>query len=214
MPSTLVSLSELKAYLGVTGSQDDLRIASAASNASAMAERDTGRVFAVSSNVTRRYSTDGQAMLVVHDRPYDDSSRTVTLGGVAQDEGTNVWFLPDRRNGDVTAAVQLRHFDTGRPDWYKGYPNWFDANLDSPRYLVSGAPNNLVITGVEGHPVLPGDVHQAVLELAAFLYWNEKSGASGFVQTPQGDQVELGEYPQSYRDMVRNWRIRTAVSLV
>jgi hypothetical protein len=58
---------------------------------------------------------------------------------------------------------------------------------------------------------LPLDVHQAVLELAAFLYWRERSGASGTVQTPQGDLIELGEYPEAYRSMVRNWKIRTAV---
>ena len=206
----LVTLTELKDYLGVTGTQDDQRIASAASNASIMAERDTGRTFAVASNVTRRYSTDGQASFIVHDRPYSDSSRTVSLNGVTLTDG--FWFIPDRRNGDVTARIQLRHFDqTG--DWYKVDPQWWDKNLDGPRYSM-GSPNDLVIVGVEGHPVLPPDVHQGVLELAAYLYWNEKSGASGFVQTPQGDQVELGEYPQAYQNLVRNWRIRTAVASV
>lgn len=207
----LVTLTELKAYLGVTGSQDDTRIASAASNASIMAERDTGRVFAVTSNVTRRYSTDGQSSLTIHDRPYSDSSRTITLQGATVTEGDSVWFLPDRRNGDVSVTIQLRHFDTSRAEWYKQDPYWFDKNLDSPRWW-SGSPNDLVIQGVEGHPTLPLDVHQAVLELAAYLYWRERSGASGFVSTPQGDQVELGEFPQAYRDMVRNWRIRTAVA--
>lgn len=210
----LVTLTELKDYLGVTGTADDLRIASAASNASIMAERDTGRVFAVSSNVTRRYSTDGQASLVIHDRPYSDPARTVSLGGAALVENTSVWFLPDRRNGAVSVTVQLRPFDRSRPDWYKAYPNWFDANLDSPRWYASGTPNDLVISGVEGHPSLPLDVKQAVLELAAFLYWQAKSGASGFVQTPQGDQVELGDYPQAYKDMVRDWKIHTAVASV
>lgn len=208
----LVTLTELKDYLGVTGTQDDLRIASAASNASIMAERDTGRVFAVTSNVTRRYSTDGQSSLTIHDRPYSDSSRTVTLDGATQVEGSGVWFLPDRRNGDVSVTIQVRHYDrTG--DWYKADPQWWDKNLDRRRY-TNGTPNDLVITGVEGHPTLPPDVRQGVLELAAYLYWNEKSGASGFVQTPQGDQVELGEYPQAYQNLVRNWRIRTAVATV
>jgi hypothetical protein len=207
---TLVSLDELKAYLGVTGNQEDVRIASAASNASAMAERDTGRTFAVASNVTTRYSTDGQASIIVHDRPYSDPARTVTLGGADTVEGSGVWFLPDRRNPDVSVTVQLRHYDYGRWDWYKVDSGWWDKNLDRRPYAL-GTPNDLVITGVVGHPNLPDDVHQAVMELAAFLYWNEKSGASGFVQTPQGDQVELGEYPESYQRMVRNWRIRTAV---
>jgi hypothetical protein len=202
---TLVSLDEVKAYLGVTGNQDDVRIASAASNASAMAERDTGRIFAVASHVTT-----GAASIVIHDRPYLDEDRTVTLSGATTTEGSGVWFLPDRRNPDVSVTAQLRHFDMGRADWYKADPDWWDKNLDTINYTAS-TPNDLVITGVVGHPNLPDDVHQGVLELAAFLYWNEKSGASGFVQTPQGDQVELGEYPQSYQNLVRNWKIRTAV---
>jgi hypothetical protein len=206
----LVTLDELKVHLKVTGTADDLLIASAASNASIMAERDTGRTFAVTSNTTRRYSTDGQASIVIHDRPYSDPARTVTLNGATVTEGSGVWFLPDRRNQDVTTTVQLRHYDTSRADWYKADPQWFDKNLDHPRY-AQGSPNDLVIEGVVGHPAITPDVRQAVLELAAFLYWNAKAGASGFVQTPQGDQVELGEYPESYRLMVKNWRIRTAV---
>jgi hypothetical protein len=68
----LVTLDELKSYLGVTGTADDLRIASAASNASIMAERDTGRIFAVASNVTTRYSTDGQSSPVLRLVPRRD----------------------------------------------------------------------------------------------------------------------------------------------
>lgn len=208
----LVTLTELKDYLGVPGTADDLRIASAASNASAMAERETGRIFAVASNVTHRYSTDGQASIVIHDRPYDDATRVVSWNGATLTEGDSVWFLPDRRNQAVSATVQIRQYDTSRADWYKADPNWFDKNLDRPRY-PNGTPNDLVITGTVGHPTLAPDVKQAVLELAAYLYWNTKAGASGFVQTPQGDQVELGEYPESFRIMVRNWRIRTAVAM-
>ncbi len=207
----LVTLTELKDYLRVTSTTDDLRIASAASNASIMAERDTGRTFAVTSNTTRTYSTDGQSSFVIHDRPYTDTTRTVTLTGATVTEGSGAWFLPDRRNQAVTTTIQLRHYDTSRSDWYKADPQWFDKNLDSRRW-PAGQPNDLVITGVVGHPQLPLDVFQGVLELAAYLYWNEKSGASGFVQTPQGDQVELGQYPEAYQRMVRNWRIRTAVA--
>jgi hypothetical protein len=209
---SLPTSSELKAYLGITGSQDDARIAAAVVSAIGMAERDTGRVFSVSSNVTRYYSTDGQSSLVVHDRPYSDSTRVVTLSGVTQTEGTNVWFIPDRRNGEVTATIQLQHYDTSRPGWYKTDPYWFDKNLDHWRGYGS-TPNDLAITGVEGHPDVTDDVHQGMLELAAFLYWHERGGASGFVQTPQGDQVELSsDYPEAYQQLVRNWRIRTAVS--
>lgn len=210
----LVTLNEVKAYLGVTGTQDDARIAAVASNASIMAERDTGRIFAVSSNVTTRYSSDGQASITIHDRPYNDATRVVTVGGATVTDGTGYWLLPDRRNQDVSVTIQLRYYDRSVDDWYKADRGWFDKNLDSPWHQAI-TPNDVVIVGTVGHPTLPPDVKQAVLELAAYLYWRERSGASGIVNTPQGDQVELSSnYPEAYQQMVRNWRIRTAVSSV
>lgn len=207
----LVSLAELKGYLGITGTQDDSLIASVASNASIMVERDTGRVFAVSSNVTRRYSSNGQASLVIHDRPFVDGSRVVTLSGITRTEGTDVWFLTDRRNGDITVTIQLRYFDTTGA-WYKNDPDWFSKNLD--RYpFAYGAPNDLVIVGVEGHPVLPLDVFEWTRKLAALLYWQAKSGASGFVQTPTGDELDLTDQrPPGYARFVNDWKIHTAVA--
>ena len=77
MAPPLVSLADLKTYLGLTGTADDSLIASCASNASIMVERDTGRVFAVSSNVTRKYSSNGEASIVIHDRPVTDTTRPV-----------------------------------------------------------------------------------------------------------------------------------------
>ena len=139
----------------------------------------------------------------------------VTLGGVTQVDGTGYWLLPDRRNQDISTTIQLRYYDTSRPDWYKANPNWFDANLDSPRFLAgTGTPNDLVLVGVEGHPVTPPDVKQAVLELAAWLYWRAKGGASSFSETLTGTEVDLSLLPQSYQVMVQNWRIRTAVASV
>ena len=215
MTIPIVSLDEIKTYLGKTGTDDDVLIASIASNASAMAEADTGRYFSVQSNVTTRYSTDGQASLVIHDRPYNDATRTVTVNGVTYTENTNVWFLPDRRNQDVVTTVQLRYYDTSTPNWYKVSSNWFDANMDSPRFaIVAGIPNDLVIVGTVGHPVMPGDVKAAVLELAAWLYWRSKGGASSYAETLTGTDVDLSLLPMSYQLMVRNWEIRTAVAAI
>lgn len=209
--STMPTTSDMKTFLGITGSQDDTLIGQMLTDAIGKAERDTGRRFAAASNVTTRYSTDGQASLIVHDRPYTDSSRTVTLGGVTQTEDTNVWFLPDRRDQDISATVQLRYYDRSRGDWYKADPFWFDKNLDSPRW-ASGAPNDLVITGIIGHPFPVDDVVGAIRLLAAWLYWNAKSGASGVVQLPSGESIDLEAEPPRYADFVRNWRIKTAVA--
>jgi hypothetical protein len=213
MAAPLVTIAELKTYLGLTGLAEDGLLASAASNASVQAEQDTGRVFAVTSNVTRVYSSDGQSSLTVHDRPYNDATRVVTWLGTALVEGTNTWFLQDRRNPDVSTTIQLHPYDRGAAGWWRSFPNWFDANLDRPS-RQTGTPNDLSITGTEGHPQLPLDVKQAVTELAALIYYRSKSGASGTVTLPTGEAVELGEQPTGYQRFVDRWRIRTAVSVV
>jgi len=207
----LPTVADLKTYLGITGTQDDALLAQTIVDAVGKAERDTGRTFAAASNVTTRYSTDGQSSLIIHDRPYSDPSRTVTLGGAAMTEGTSVWFLPDRRDQAVTATIQLRYYDRSRPDWYKADPQWFDKNLDNPRYF-SGTPNDLVIAGIGGMPFPHNDVVGAIRLLEAWLYWNAKSGASGVVQLPTGESLDLEAEPPRYQEFVRNWRIRTAVA--
>ena len=214
MTAPLVTLDEIKTYLGKTGTDDDLLIASVASNASAMAEADTGRTFAVTSNVTTYYSTEGQAAVVIHDRPMVDPSRVITLGGATLSEVQDqamVWLLPDRSAPDTSHYCQLRPFTI---EWFVHSFNWFDANMDSPRYRQQGIPNNLKIVGVVGFPVIPGDVKQAVLELAAWLYWRAKGGVSGLAQTLTGTEVDLTLLPMAYQLMVRNWKIQTAVVAV
>lgn len=208
---SLPTVSDLKTYLGITGSQDDALLAQVITDALGKAERDTGRKFATASNTRTTYSTDGQTSLVIHDRPFEDAGRTVTLDGVSMVEGTNIWFLPDRRDQNVTATVQLHPYDTSRADWYKSDPYWFDKNLDRPRARGS-TPNDLVITGVSGHPFPSDDVVGAIRLLEAWLYWNAKSGASGVIQLPTGESLDLEAEPPRYAEFVRNWRIRTAVA--
>ena len=141
-----------------------------------------------------------------------DGHRIFVLDGVTQTEGTNVWFLTDRRNPDVSATIQLRYYDRSW-DWYKADPDWWDKNLDSPRAQIRlGTPNDLVITGTVGHPATPPDVKQAVLELAAWLYWRAKGGVSSFGETLSGTDVDLALLPMAYQVMVRNWKIHTAVA--
>ena len=110
----LPTVADLKTYLGITGSQDDVLLAQTIVDAVGKAERDTGRVFAAASNVRTTYSTDGQASIVIHDRPFTDPSRVVTIDGVTSSEGTNVWFLPDRRDQNISATIQLRYYDRTR----------------------------------------------------------------------------------------------------
>ena len=209
----IVSLAEVKTYLGLVGTGDDQLISSCIVQAEARLERDTGRTFAYSSNVSRTYSTDGQASLVIRDVPaYGSNTRTVTLGGVTLTEGTGYWLLPDRRNPDVSVTIQLRYYDTSRAGWYKADPQWWDKNLDT-LYAHGGTPNDLVISGTEGHALpVPGDVVGMEKVMAALLYWQAKSGASGTVNTPTGETIDLTQDPIGYDQFVRDWKIRTAVA--
>lgn len=208
----LFTTSDLKTFLGLTGTQDDAVLSSIASNASTMLERRTGRVFAYASNVTYVYSLDGQASITIHDRPTTDGSRQVVLDGVTLTEGSDYWLLPDRRNPATSTTIQVRYYDRSRTDWYKASPQWFDRNLDRPDYRrTTMTPNALQITGAVGHQQLPPDVLEAALTLGAFLYWRRKSGASGFVQLPNGAQLDPTSEPDVVRQCIEDWRLRTAV---
>ena len=213
MPS-LPSVTDVKTYLGLTGSSDDALITERLATAISMAERDTGRTISASSNASRTYSTNGEALIGIHDRPFTDASRVITWNGATMVEGTNVWFLQDRRDSNDTTQLQIRVFDTNRWDWYKADPNWFDKNLDNPRLYQGGLPNDLVITGIVGMPFPKQDVVGAILVLTAFLYWRAKSGATGAAFTITGEEVTLAETPPEYQAFVRDWRIHTAVSSV
>jgi hypothetical protein len=212
----IVSLAELKTYLGLVGTGDDQLLETCIVSAQGRIERDTGRVFAYSSNVTRTYSSEGQAAILIRDVPsYASNISTVTLSGATMAPGTGFWLLPDRRNPEVSITLQLRPFDTSRPGWYKASPNWWDANMDSERYAMNlGMPNDVIISGPEGHPNPQGDVVSMHKVMAALLYWQAKSGASGTVSTPTGEVIDLSADPIGYAEFVRVWRARTAVANV
>jgi hypothetical protein len=209
MTYALVSLDELKTYLGIAGTAEDALLASIASNASARAERDTHRAFSVTSNVTRTYSTDGADLIAIRDIPRTDASRVVTKSGSALVEGESYWLIPDPRNPDVSTEMQLRAFTDLGPG-YKSDPLWFDKNLDLAwdKYGRSALPNDLTVEGVEGHPELPLDVRAAILELAGWMYWRSKAGGAGTVQLPTGEDVALTELPPGYAEFVMRWSLR------
>lgn len=206
------TLSELKTYLGLTGSGDDALLQTCINDGTAQAERDTDRVFTYASNTTRDYSTDGNVTVRIVDTPKTDATRVVTLNGVALTETQGYWLLPDRRNPDVSTTIQLAAFNTNRADWFKSDPNWFDKNLDTFWRRYGNIPLDLRTYGFVGHPVWPNDVFEQVRFLSAWFYWRAKSGASGVIQTPTGEEIDLGAEPVSSPVFVRNWRIRTAVA--
>ena len=215
MPPTL---SDLKTYLGLTGSGDDVLLQTCLDAGTAQAERDTGRAFSYSSNQVRDYSTDGQFSVTIADVPKTDSSRVVTLMGATLTEaqtGTGgYWLLPDRRNPAISVTIQLLPYDRSRIDWFKADPQWWDKNLDRLWQRYGTIPLDLRITGFTGHPVWTADVTHEVTFLSAWFYWRAKSGASGVIQTPTGETIDLGAEPVSSPVFIRNWQVRTAVASV
>lgn len=212
---SIVSLAEAKNYMGLTGTQDDQLISGLIPAAEAKMERDTGRVFAYSSNVVRSYSTDGQAMVSIRDVPANGSNtRVVKLNGVTLNQNSGYWMLPDRRNPEVSTQIQLRYFDLSG-SWWLAEPDWFDRNLDNPRFS-QGTPLDLEITGAEGFPTpVPGDVQQMELAVVQLMYYQSKSGASGTVATPTGDLIDLAARdPIGYPEFVARWKTVTAVQSV
>jgi gp6-like head-tail connector protein len=208
------TLSELKTYLGITTSNDDALLTTCIASGTSQAERDTGRTFSYSSNNVRDYSTDGQAVVQITDIPKTDSSRIVTLNGVALTETQGYWLLPDRRNPDISTTIQLAAFDTNRADWFKADPQWWDKNLDTFWRRYGSIPLDLRIASYVGHPTWTSDVFEQVRFLAAWFYWRAKSGASGVIQTPTGEEIDLSTEPSSSPVFKANWRIRTAVANV
>jgi hypothetical protein len=57
-------------------------------------------------------------------------------------------------------------------------------------------------------------VRQAITELAGWLYYRAKAGASGVVTAPNGQTFDLAEYPPTYQRFVAHWRLRTGVGVV
>jgi len=211
---SLPTRSDLKTYLGLTSTTDDALIDQLLPIGLALAERDTGRTFASGSNTTTTYSSNGDALIAIHDRPVSDPSRVVTWqGATLTTTGTsaNAWFLPDRRDQNISTQLQIRPFDTGRADWFKADPMWFDKNLDVRRW-PAGMPNDISITGIIGHPFPRNEVSGGILILDAYLYWRAKSGATGAAFAITGEEVSLAQTPPEYQEFVRTWRVRTAVA--
>ena len=192
----------------------DSYIASLIAPAVAELERLSGRTISASSNVETIYSTDGASALVIHDRPWVDPSRTVTLEGTALTSAQDFWFLPDRRIPNITAMIQLRSF-SGQGEWYKSDPMWWDKNLDywNDRFGSGTQPNNLAITGIIGMPILTDDTWNAIREMTAYLF-RIKDAAGNNTFTPQGVILDLSDLPSVVQQWIGNWQIKTHVAAV
>jgi hypothetical protein len=191
---------------GLTGQWSNAIIGSNIAAASGNLQRWTGRQFEPQGSnlaVTKRFTTNGQAYMVL---PGLVSASSVTLQGTTLEADTTYWLIPDRLNTGVHTAIQLRAF--GRYD-YRSNPEWFDRNLDHPRWFGSTLPNDLAIAGHWGHFPYPPELMHATTVLAGYYTLRSDALLAGTVnRLEQGVIFDLSQLPIEVQNFVDQWRLR------
>lgn len=209
-----VSVQEVRDYLslnapGTDSKYSDATISSNIRSAGWTLEQACGRYFG-QQTLTLKFSTDGRAQMAI---PGLATPTTVTLQGTTLVQDTTYWLLPDDQQTGVFTGIQFRAFrrpGTSR-EWYKGNPEWFDRDLDSPWYpgnygLGGTLPNDLIITGTWGYATIPDPVLLATKALAAWYTLRPDALLSGFRFTPDGNAFDLSKYPAEVFQFINDWK--------
>ena len=197
-------------YLQVTdtsGQWSDGLIGSNITAARGALQRMTGRqIESQGSNtaVIKTFSTHGRSWVTLPGLV----SGTATLSGTDLISGETVHFIPDRMDNSVYIAVQLpsrRSFAD-----YRSHPDWFDRNYDNwlHRGRLWDIPNDLLISGQWGFPVVPTEVLFAWKVLAAYYTKRPESVLGGAALTPSGTEIDMSLLPREVQDFVRDWKLR------
>lgn len=178
-------------------------------DASWFLERATNRIFRDEPTLTLKFTTNGEPAIYV---PGLRTASSVTLSGATLAEDSSYWLIPDVQQSGVSLAVQLRPFNRGQgSNWYLGIPDWFDRNLDSPKwnagYRSSSLPNDLVIAGAWGYTdaTLPEPVRRNTARLAAFYCLRSDALLSGARATESGI-FDLSNLPIEVQEFVASWK--------
>jgi|SRR5436190_17235999 len=171
-------------------------------------ERATGRIFRDETSLTLKFTTNGEAAITI---PGLRTASTVTLQSAALTDGASYWLIPDVQQTGVATGIQFRQFGYGHGDSYLGNPEWFDRNLDNPKYgggsRYGSLPNDLVIAGAWGYTDtnLPEPVRDANTRDAAWLTLRSDALLSGARATDQGI-FDLSSRPTEVQAFVHEWR--------
>lgn len=208
MTAMFVSVQAVREYLslnapGTDSKYSDATIGSNIRSAGWTLEHVTSRLFGdVTKTLT--FSTDGRAQMAI---PGLRTATSVTLQGTALVANTNYWLLPDAQQTGVATGIQFRAFSNTA---YLGNPEWFDRNLDSPRYAGGwgSLPNDLVIAGDWGYVAgtEPDPFLLAVKALAAWYTLRPDALLSGTKFTPDGSVFDLSRLPTEVAQFVAEWK--------
>jgi hypothetical protein len=181
-------------------------IASNIRNASWYLERATNRIFRDETALTLKFTTYGNASVYL---PGLRTSTSILFNSSTLVDGTSCWLIPDVQQTGQSLAINVRPYDSSGS--YLQYPDWFDRNLDSPKWQSlrdrGGLPNDLVIAGAWGYTdaLLPAPVRQAASDLAAFFCLRSDALLSGARATENGI-YDLSNWPIEVQAFVSDWK--------
>lgn len=174
-----------------------------------MLEGRTNR-FLADRTQTLKFTTNGNPYVTI---PGLRTATTVNYAGATMTADTTYWLIPDVGQTGVSAGVQLRGFGQGRQS-YLSSPEWFDRNMDSPKWQAKGwssLPNDLVIAGDWGYTTPPEDCVMAVKVLTAYLTKLADANSQGASYTSDGNVFDLSNWPDLVQQFVREWTISPGV---
>lgn len=179
------TITNLKAFLGVSGSGDDTNLTTALSGAIALFEKKTGRTFVAAA-----------------DTKYFSVRKYVTMKGRRLSLFTDLCTITTLTNGDgvVVAATDYELVPLSAPY----YEIWL--NKSSGLYFWDGGDDTKIsIVGTWGYSTdVPDDVAMAVLQLAKYLY-NASKVTAGAVQATgraSGLTIPKQEMPKFTREII------------
>lgn len=201
-----LTVAQVRDYLQVTGTTGQYSAGQIGSNINAAwanLQQWTGRQFEGASN-TKVFSTRGRESVPIPDLRV---ATAVRLNDSAQTVDSQFYLVPDHHNSGVYLSIEFPGRG-GYYDDYRRYPDWFDRNLDSPRWQNRAArsmANDLEIDGVWGYATTPAAVLQAQTILAGWYTKRPDSLLANVSITPEGNVLTFGQLPPEIADFVKTW---------
>lgn len=210
--TAIVTEAAVREYMALNSTASDSKYTDATIGSNIRAatnvlERHTHRKLAPVTQ-TMKFTTNGQAAVTI---PGLRTATSVTLQSAALVADSTYWLINDPQQTGVATAIQFRAFGTSRQGGlsYLSNPEWFDRNLDSPRWQQMGSlPNDLVIAGDWGYvddATMPEAVRHATKVLAAYFTKRPDAILSGGITTPDGNTFDLSQYPGEVVDFIKEW---------
>ena len=168
--------TQIKAYLNISGSDDDTLFAALAGRATEAVQKYCGRDF-TSTTYTEYYDGGGFSKLVLDHRPI------VSVASV-YDDRDRAWAVSSL----IAATDYLTRDNAGIVEWLSSS----SAFPSTSAYFADGQLN-VKITYTAGYASIPDAVVQASIMLVAVLYHRGQQGADG-IKT----EGEAGKYTVTY----------------